>query len=114
MAAFSRSDTPEEKRRPFFLYCDEYQRFATSDFATLLAEARKFKIITVLSNQALEQLDDANRAAALQAGNLVSFRVSGEDSGVVAKSFDSTPPDGTNRRRASALSSGGCYSPFSS
>ena len=44
MAAFSRSDTPEERRRPFMLYCDEFQRFATADFATLLAEARKFKL----------------------------------------------------------------------
>jgi hypothetical protein len=44
MAAFSRSDTPENRRRPFMIYCDEFQRFATSDFATLLAEARKFKL----------------------------------------------------------------------
>src|SRR5215470_10310128 len=92
MAAFSRSDIPnEEDRRPFFLYCDEYQRFATSDFATLLAEARKFKIITIISNQTLTQLDELNQAAALQAGNIVSFRVSGEDSKVVCKSYDSTP-----------------------
>jgi type IV secretion system coupling TraD/TrwB family protein len=91
MAAFSRSDTPEEERRPFFLFCDEYQRFATSDFATLLAEARKFKIITILANQTLTQLDEMNQAAALQAGNLLSFRVNGEDSKVVARSFDATP-----------------------
>jgi Type IV secretory system Conjugative DNA transfer len=91
MAAFSTTDTPEERRRPFLLYCDEYQRFATADFATLLAEARKFKIGTTLSNQTLEQLDDANRAAALQAGNLVVFRVSGEDSKTLAPSFDTTP-----------------------
>jgi hypothetical protein len=91
MAAFCRTDTPEGQRRPFLLYCDEYQRFATADFATLLAEARKFKIGTTLSNQTLEQLDDANRAAALQAGNLVVFRVSGEDSKTLAPSFDTTP-----------------------
>jgi hypothetical protein len=91
MAAFSRSDTAEEDRRPFFLFCDEYQRFATSDFATLLAEARKFKIITILANQTLTQLDEINQAAALQAGNIVSFRTSGEDSKIVCKSFDATP-----------------------
>jgi DNA helicase HerA-like ATPase len=91
MAAFSRSDTPEEERRPFFLFCDEYQRFATSDFATLLAEARKFKIITVLSNQTLAQLDEINQAAALQAGNIISFRTNGEDSKVLSKSYDATP-----------------------
>jgi Type IV secretory system Conjugative DNA transfer len=91
MAAFSRADTPRKKRRPFLLYCDEYQRYATSDFATLLAEARKFKIGTTISNQTLEQLDDTNRATALQAGNLVVFRVSGEDSKALAPSFDTTP-----------------------
>jgi Type IV secretory system Conjugative DNA transfer len=91
MASFSRADTPRKKRRPFLLYCDEYQRYATSDFATLLAEARKFKIGTTISNQTLEQLDDTNRATALQAGNLVVFRVSGEDSKALAPSFDTTP-----------------------
>jgi len=91
MAAFSRADTPEERRKPFLLYCDEYQRFATSDFATFLAEARKFKISTNLSNQTLEQLDDLNRATALQAGTLVVFRVSGDDSKALAPSFDTTP-----------------------
>jgi hypothetical protein len=91
MAAFSRADTPYNLRRPFLLYCDEFQRYATSDFATLLAEARKFKIATTISNQVLEQLDDANRATALQAGSLVVFRVSGEDSKTLAPSFDTTP-----------------------
>ena len=92
MAAFSRSDTPnEDQRRPFFLYCDEFQRFATSDFATFLAEARKFKIGTTISNQTLEQLDDLNRATALQAGSLVVMRVSGSDSKDLAPSFDATP-----------------------
>ena len=92
MAAFSRSDTPEQRRRPFMLYCDEFQRFATADFATLLAEARKFKLGSTISNQVLEQLDDINRATALQAGTLAAFRVSGDDSKVLARSYDCTPP----------------------
>jgi hypothetical protein len=91
MAAFSRADTPERNRRPFLLYCDEFQRFATSDFAVFLAEARKFKIGTTISNQTLEQLDDLNRATALQAGTLVVMRVSGSDSKDLAPSFDATP-----------------------
>jgi hypothetical protein len=91
MAAFSRADTPYDSRRPFLLYCDEFQRFATSDFATFLAEARKFKIGTTISNQTLEQLDDLNRATALQAGTLVVMRVSGSDSKDLAPSFDATP-----------------------
>jgi hypothetical protein len=91
MAAFSRADTPERERRPFLLFCDEYQRFATADFATLLSEARKFKLSTNLFNQTLEQLDDLNRATALQAGTLVVFRVSGSDSKDLAPSYDTTP-----------------------
>jgi hypothetical protein len=92
MAAFSRTDTPPEERQPFMIYADEYQRFATSAFATFLAEARKFKIATTISNQVLEQLDEINRATALQAGTLVVFRVSGDpDSKALAPSFDNTP-----------------------
>jgi hypothetical protein len=71
MTAFSRTDTPEENRRQFNLYCDEFQRFATPDFATLISEARKFRIATCLSHQTLSQLDEANRAAAAAAGNLI-------------------------------------------
>jgi hypothetical protein len=65
MAAYSREDTPEEKRRQFNLYCDEYQRFATSDFANLIQEAgRKFRVPVTLSHQTLSQLDETNKAAA--------------------------------------------------
>jgi len=71
MAAFSRTEQEEQNRRQFHLYCDEFQRFATSDFATLISEARKFKIATTLSHQTLSQVDEANRAAALAAGNLI-------------------------------------------
>ena len=91
LASFSRTDTPEKDRRPFMIYADEYQRFATSDFATFLAEARKFKISSTISNQILEQLDDLNRATALQSGTLVVFRSSGDDSKVLTRSFDATP-----------------------
>jgi hypothetical protein len=73
------------------IYADEYQRFATQDFAVFLAEARKAKVSTTIANQVLEQLSDLNRATALQAGTLVVFRVSGDDSKVLARSFDATP-----------------------
>jgi hypothetical protein len=92
MTAFSRADTPEQNRRQFNLYCDEFQRFATSDFATLISEARKFRIATTLSHQTLSQLDEANRSAAAAAGNLIVFRVSGDDAKALAHSFDTTPP----------------------
>ena len=92
MAAFSRADIPPEKRHPFMIYADEYQRFATNDFAVFQAEARKSGVATTVANQTLEQLSDLNRATALQAGSLVVMRVSGDDSKVLARSYDCTPP----------------------
>lgn len=91
-AALSRVDLPESKRRQFNLYADEYQRFATPDFATLLAEARKFAVATTIAHQFRDQLDQANRGATLNAANMVVFRVSGEDGEEIAKEFDATPP----------------------
>jgi hypothetical protein len=94
MASFSRiSDTPEEKRKPFFVYCDEWHHLVTEDAATWIHEARKASVVLHLANQSLEQLPDANRAAALSAGALVVFRVSSpDDSKTFAASFDHTPP----------------------
>jgi hypothetical protein len=91
MASFSRSDTPQAQRRPFMIYADEYQRFATQDFAVFLAEARKARVSTTIANQVLEQLSDLNRATALQAGTVVVMRVSGEDSKVLGSTFNTTP-----------------------
>jgi hypothetical protein len=91
MAAFSRADTAPEKRRSFIIYINKYQRFATSDFAVFLAEARKSRVATTIAHQTLEQLSDLNRATALQAGTIVALRVSGADSKDLAPSFDTTP-----------------------
>jgi hypothetical protein len=91
MTAFSRADTPEDKRVQYNLYCDEFHRFASSDFATLISEARKFRISTILSHQVLSQLSEATRASVLASGNLIVFRVSGDDSRVLSRSFDTTP-----------------------
>jgi hypothetical protein len=91
MTAFSRADTPEDKRVQFNLYCNEFHRFASSDFATLISEARKFRISTILSHQTLTQLSEQVRASALASGNIIVFRVSGDDSRVLSKSFDTTP-----------------------
>jgi Type IV secretory system Conjugative DNA transfer len=92
MAAYSREDIKEEDRRPFMLYCDEFQRFAIEDFAAFIHEAgREFRCPVTLANQTLAQLDEANRSAALSVGNLIVFRVSGDDGKDLAKNFDTTP-----------------------
>jgi hypothetical protein len=91
LSAMSRTDLPEENRRQFNLYIDEVQRFQTPDLATLISEARKFRISTTSANQVLNQLDEENRASMLAAGNLIVFRVSGDDAKTLAKNFDTTP-----------------------
>jgi hypothetical protein len=91
MAAFSRTDQPEDERRQFNLYVDEFQRFATSDWRTFLEEARKFKVAIHMAHQTISQLDESLQTAATGAGTIVVFRVSGEDSRIMARSFDATP-----------------------
>jgi hypothetical protein len=91
MTAFSRADTPEERRQPFNLYVDEAQRFQSSDFATFISEARKWNLSTTISHQVLTQLLEQNRASALASGTIICFRVSGQDAPVLARSYDTTP-----------------------
>src|SRR3990170_3181034 len=50
MAAMSRQDVPEESRRDFYLYVDEFQNFATPDFAQILSEARKYRLDLTVAN----------------------------------------------------------------
>lgn len=90
-SALSRAAS-QTKRRQFNLYADEYQRFSTPDFATLLTEARKFGIATTIAHQVRAQLDEKNAATALQAGSLVVFRVTSEDAKELANSFNLVPP----------------------
>ena len=91
------SARPANKRRQFHLYADEFQRFATEDFATLLEEARKFGIGITIAHQNRGQLElgakqaDANlKQRTLSVGNLIVFRVP-TDAEELAGKFDYTP-----------------------
>lgn len=89
MAAYSRADIPEEERRDFYLYVDEFQNFATDSFASILAEARKYKLNLIVAHQYVSQLEEKIRDAVLgNVGTFVSFRVGVEDSELVAKVFE--------------------------
>ncbi|MDF1682389.1 MAG: TraM recognition domain-containing protein [Patescibacteria group bacterium] len=59
MDAMSRSDIPEEDRKDFYLYVDEFQNFATDSFATILSEARKYKLNLVMANQYIDQMQES-------------------------------------------------------
>jgi RecA/RadA recombinase len=104
MSAYQRTSVPEAERVPCCVYVDEWSRFCSDDLAVLIAESRKFKVIIGgLFNQTLETISDSNRATALQAGTLVTFRVSGEDSVVLARSYNCEPQpvqDGFEPQRA--------------
>ena len=92
-AAYSRADLPLEKRKQFNLYADEFQRFATEDFATLFTEARKFGIALTVAHQTRDQLDLQNRSTTLNVANLVVFKISGKDAEELSAEFDTTPPE---------------------
>jgi len=90
LAAMSRSDIPDIKdRRPFYLYVDEFQNFATDSFATILSEARKYGLNLTVANQYITQMSDTVRNAVFgNVGTMISFRVSADDSPILAKQFE--------------------------
>lgn len=88
LAAFSRIDTPEEKRSDFFLYLDEFQNFTTLSVANMISEMRKFRVSLTLANQHLAQLEPEVRSAVLgNAGTLIVFRIGAEDAMVMSREF---------------------------
>lgn len=90
LAAMSRSDIPNiEDRRPFYLYVDEFQNFATDSFATILSEARKYALNLTVANQYISQMTDTVRDAVFgNVGTMISFRVSADDAPILSKQFE--------------------------
>lgn len=87
--AMSRADTPEADRRDFALYVDEFQNFATDSFATILSEARKYKLSLTMANQYIEQMSEEVTAAVFgNVGSLASFQVGVNDAKVLSEQFD--------------------------
>ncbi len=89
LAAQRRTGTPEEIRKDFYVYVDELQAFATDEFPSILAEARKYRLnMAGLANQFVGQLTDHLRQSILgNAGTLVSFCLGSEDADIIAKEF---------------------------
>ena len=61
--AMARADMKPEDRRPFYLYIDEFQNFATDSFAVILSEARKYRLALIVANQYTAQLNENIRDA---------------------------------------------------
>jgi hypothetical protein len=92
LAAMARADVPEEERRDFTLAIDEFHNFSTDSFASILSEARKYRLCLVLSHQYIEQLSPEIRASVLgNAGTMISFRVGESDAQVLAREFGGSP-----------------------
>lgn len=88
IAAMGRQDIPEEKRRDFYLYVDEFQNFATPDFAQILSEARKYRLNLIVANQFIGQMDEEVKNAIFgNVGTLVSFRVGVTDANYLQHEF---------------------------
>jgi len=91
VAAMSRQDMPEEQRRDFYLYVDEFQNFATPDFAQILSEARKYRLNLIVANQFIGQMEEEVKNAIFgNVGTLVSFRVGVTDANYLQHEFQPT------------------------
>jgi hypothetical protein len=95
LAAMSRVDIPEEERKDFYLYVDEFQNFATESFANILSEARKYRLNLIVAHQYIGQLVHDRNTVVRDAifgnvGTLICFRVGADDAEFLEKEFDPT------------------------
>ncbi len=88
VAAMSRQDVPQEQRKDFYLYVDEFQNFATPDFAQILSEARKYRLNLIVANQFIGQMDEEVKNAIFgNVGTIMSFRVGVTDASYLQHEF---------------------------
>ena len=93
LGAMARAAKPESERRDFYLFIDEFQNFSTDAFASILAEARKYRLCLTLSHQYIDQLSEPIRKAVFgNVGTLVAFRIGYTDAEVMTKEFGKAVP----------------------
>ena len=93
LAAMERVRIPEEQRKDFYLYVDEFQNFVTDSFASILSEARKYRLNLTVAHQYTAQLVTANGSAVRDAifgnvGTMIVFRVGADDADFLEKEFE--------------------------
>ena len=90
-AAMSRADIPEDERKDFCLFVDEFQNFATDSFESILSEARKYRLNLILANQFTTQLKDSIKDAIFgNVPNKIVGRVGIDDAEILQKAFTPT------------------------
>jgi len=89
ISAFSRADVPEENRKNFYLYIDEFHNVTTKTITGVLAEARKYKLNMTFGHQFIGQLDEETRKAIFgNVGSMLAFRVGPEDAKYLLTQFE--------------------------
>lgn len=97
MAAMSRADMPEEQRKDFYMYVDEFQNFATETFGEILSEARKYRLALIMAHQFIAQIGgwswqkwdkpSIKDAVFGNAGTIMSFKVGADDAEYLEKEY---------------------------
>ena len=91
-AAMTRADIPELDRRDFSLYVDEFQNFTTGSFASVLSEARKYRLSLIVAHQYLSQLDEQTANAVFgNVGSIIAFQVGSDDAVRLAEQMSKHP-----------------------
>ncbi len=93
LAAMERVRIPEDERKDFYLYVDEFQNFATDSFANILSEARKYRLNLIVAHQYTAQLVTKDGSAVRDAvfgnvGTMIIFRVGADDADFLEKEFE--------------------------
>ncbi len=89
LAIMGRVDIPEDERKDFYLYVDEFQNFATESFADILSEARKYRLNLIIAHQYINQLEEIVSDAVFgNVGTIVTFRVGASDAEFLEKEFE--------------------------
>lgn len=93
LSAMERVRIPENQREDFYLYVDEFQNFVTDSFASILSEARKYRLCLIIAHQYIAQLETADSKTVKDAvfgnvGTMVIFRVGADDADALEKEFE--------------------------
>lgn len=93
LAAMERVRIKEDDRIDFYLYVDEFQNFATDSFASILSEARKYRLNLILAHQYVGQLETdvstkVRDAVFGNTGTMICFRVGATDAEFLEKEFE--------------------------